>query len=516
MYPGRHAETRADQPAVIMAGSGETITYRELEARSNRLAHLWRAIGLKRLDHYAIFMENHPRFVESCAAGERSGLYYTAVNSFLTAAELAYIVNNSQSKALIASQAKREIALAALCDCPRVELCLIVDGPGEGSRVRNLGEATAEFPTTPLGDERLGAAMLYSSGTTGRPKGVLRPLPDQPPDEPLSALAARLQVWRFREGQIYLSPAPLYHSAPLAGVGGTIRRGGTVVVMERFDEQRFLELVQHYRVTHTQLVPTMFSRMLKLSEAVRLAYDLSSLEVAIHAAAPCPEPVKRAMIDWWGPIILEYYSATEAMGMTVCDSAEWLTHPGTVGKSVFGELHVLDDAMREVPAGETGKLWFKTASPFEYFNDPVRTAEVNSPDGTMSTLGDVGHVDEEGYVYLTDRATFMIISGGVNIYPQECENLLVTHPKVADAAVFGAPNEQMGEEVKAVVQLSPGFAPGAEMETELIAYCRDHLAHYKCPRSIDFEAELPRLPTGKLYKTSLRERYWKGRQSRIV
>jgi long-chain acyl-CoA synthetase len=332
----------------------------------------------------------------------------------------------------------------------------------------------------------------------------------------LSALAARLNVWRFREGQVYLSPAPLYHSAPLAGVAGTLRRGGTVVVMERFAEQRFLELVEQYRVTHTQLVPTMFSRMLKLPEDVRRAYDLSSLEVALHGAAPCPVPVKKGMIDWWGPIILEYYSATEAMGMTVCDSAEWLAHPGTVGKSVLGELHVLDDAMREVPTGQTGKLWFKTASPFEYFNDPVKTAEVNSPDRTMSTVGDIGHVDEEGYVYLSDRAAFMIISGGVNIYPQECENLLVTHPKVADAAVFGAPNEEMGEEVKAVVQLAPGFTPGAEMEAELIAFCREHLAHHKCPRSVDFAAELPRLPTGKLYKAPLRERYWTGHKSRIL
>jgi long-chain acyl-CoA synthetase len=315
---------------------------------------------------------------------------------------------------------------------------------------------------------------------------------------------------------IYLSPAPLYHSAPLAGVGGTIRRGGTAIVMERFDPERFLALVERYRVTHTQLVPTMFSRMLKLPEAVRRRYDLTSLEVAIHAAAPCPIPVKQAMIDWWGPIILEYYSATEAMGMTVCDSAEWLAHPGTVGRSVFGELRVLDEAMREVPPGTTGKLWFKTASPFEYFNDPARTAEANSPDGAMSTLGDIGYVDKDGYVYLTDRASFMIISGGVNIYPQECENLLVTHPKVADAAVFGAPNEEMGEEVKAVVQLAPGFEPGPAIEAELIAFCRANLAHRKCPRSIDFEAELPRLPTGKLYKASLRERYWKGHKSRIL
>ena len=516
MYPGQHADARADQPAVVMAGSGESVSYRELEARSNRLAHLLRAAGLRRLDHYGIFMENHPRFVECCAAGERSGLYYTCINSFLTAPELAYIVNNSLSKVLITSQAKREVALEALAACPLVELCLIVDGPGDGTRARNLDEATVAFPASPIAGETLGAAMLYSSGTTGRPKGVLRPLPDRSPAEPLSLLASRLNLWRFREGQVYLSPAPLYHSAPLSGVGGTIRRGGTAVIMERFDAEHFLALVERYRVTHTQLVPTMFSRMLKLPEAARRAYDLTSLEVAIHAAAPCPIPVKQAMIDWWGPIILEYYSATEAMGMTVCDSAEWLAHPGTVGRALFGELHVLDDAMREVPPGTTGKLWFKTASPFEYFNDPVKTAEVNSPDGTMSTLGDIGHIDEDGYVYLTDRASFMIISGGVNIYPQECENLLVTHPKVADAAVFGAPNEEMGEEVKAVVQLAPGFDPGPEIEAELIAFCRASLAHHKCPRSIDFETELPRLPTGKLYKAALRERYWKGRKSRIL
>jgi long-chain acyl-CoA synthetase len=516
MYPGVHAKARADEPAIIMAGSGETVTYRQLEARSNRLAHFLRSAGLKRLDHYAIFMENNPRFVECCAAGERAGLYYTCINSYLTAPELAYIVNNSLAKVLITSEAKREVALAALADCPRVERCLIVDGPGEGTRVRDLVEATVDCPATPIPDESLGGSMLYSSGTTGRPKGVLRPLPDRSPAEPLSMILVRLNLWRFREGQIYLSPAPLYHSAPLAGVAGTIRRGGTAIVMERFDAERFLALVEQYCVTHSQLVPTMFLRMLKLPDAARQAYDLSSLEVAIHAAAPCPIPVKRAMIDWWGPIILEYYSATEAMGMTLCDSAEWLAHPGTVGKPVYGELHILDDGMREVPTGETGKIWFKTPSPFEYFNDPVKTAEANSADRSMCSVGDIGHVDADGYVYLTDRASFMIISGGVNIYPQECENLLATHPKVADAAVFGAPNEEMGEEVKAIVQLAPGSKPGPDIEAELIAFCRASLAHPKCPRSIDFEAELPRTPTGKLMKASLRERYWKGRGSRIL
>jgi long-chain acyl-CoA synthetase len=516
LYPGLLAVARANQPAVVMAQSGETITYRELEARSNRLAHLLRDVGLKRLDHYAVLMENHIRFVECCAAGERSGLYYTSVNSFLTAREVAHIVNNSLSRVLIASQAKRDVALAAMADCPNVELCLIVDGPGHGDRVLNLDEATARFPATPIDDESLGAAMLYSSGTTGRPKGVLRPLPLQPPAQPLGLGAFLMKLWRYREGLTYLSPAPLYHAAPHTGVNLTMRAGGTAVIMEHFDPERFLQLVATHRVTHSQLVPTMFSRMLKLPEAVRRRYDLSSLEVAIHAAAPCPVPVKEEMIAWWGPIILEYYGATEGMGFTACDSAEWLAHPGTVGRTVAGDLHILDDEMREVPVGATGKLWFKTASPFEYFNDPVKTAEVNSTDRTMSTVGDIGRVDEEGYVYLTDRAAFMIISGGVNIYPQECENLLVTHPKVADAAVFGVPNDEMGEEVKAVVQLMPELEPGAEAEAELIAFCRDHLAHHKCPRSIDFEAQLPRLPTGKLYKGPLRDRYWKGHKNHIL
>jgi long-chain acyl-CoA synthetase len=516
MYPGQHAVACPDQPAIVMARSGETVSFGELEARSNRLAHLLRAAGLKRLDHFAIFMENHLRYIECCAAGERSGLYYTCINSFLTAGEVAYVVNNSLSRVLIASEEKREIALAAMADCPNVELCLIVDGPGHGARVRNLDRATAEFPATPIADESLGGAMLYSSGTTGKPKGVLRLTPDQPPGQMLPIGIILSKIWRIRAGQIYLSPAPLYHAAPLVGVAQTIRHGGTVIVMERFNEEHFLELVEKHRVTYAQLVPTMFSRMLKLPDAVRRRYDLSSLEVALHGAAPCPAPVKKGMIDWWGPIMLEYYGATEGMGMTICDSAEWLAHPGTVGKTLLGEVHILDEDYREVSVGQTGKIWFKTAYPFEYFNDPVKTAEVNSPDRTMSTVGDIGHVDEEGYVYLTDRAAFMIISGGVNIYPQECENLLVTHPKVADAAVFGAPNEEMGEEVKAVVQLVPGFTPGAEVEAELIAYCRDHLAHHKCPRSIDFEDELPRLPTGKLYKGPLRERYWRGHKSRIL
>jgi long-chain acyl-CoA synthetase len=358
--------------------------------------------------------------------------------------------------------------------------------------------------------------MLYSSGTTGRPKGIIRPLAEVPPARasPLFDFLSRL--WRYREGMIYLSPAPLYHSAPQGAVGLTIRAGGTAVIMEHFDAETYLALVERHRITHSQLVPTMFSRLLKLPDEVRGRHDLSSLETVVHAAAPCPIPVKRQMIDWWGPIILEYYGATEGLGFAACDSAEWLAHPGTVGRVVAGELHVLDEDMTPTAKGEPGTLWFKTANPFEYFNDPEKTREARSADGSMSTVGDVGYLDDDGFLHLTDRRSFMIISGGVNIYPQECENLLITHPKVADAAVFGVPNEDLGEEVKAVVQAMPGIETGPVLEAELIGYCREHLAHMKCPRTIDFADELPRLPTGKLYKRLLRDRYWGERTTRIV
>ena len=516
MYPGEYAHTRADQPAFIMAGTGEAVTYAELEDRSNRLAHFLRSVGLKRLDHYSIFMENNARYVECCAAGERSGLYYTCINSYLTPDELAYIVNNSESRVLIFSEEKRAIATEALKQCPNVEVAVIVDGPGDGAAILNLDEVTKSLPATPIPDESLGTLMLYSSGTTGRPKGILRQLPEQPPAEQLPVFDYIMKVWRYREGMTYLSPAPLYHSAPIAAVAFTIRMGGTAIIMERFDPEHYLQLVEKYRPTHSQLVPTMFWRMLKLPEEVRKKYDVSSLEIAIHAAAPCPVQVKEQMIDWWGPILLEYYSATELLGFAVCDSQQWLSHRGTVGEVVSGEVHVLDENMQPIAKGEPGTLWFTTMSEFAYFNDPVKTAESRSPDGTMTTVGDVGYVDDDGYLYLTDRSTFMIISGGVNIYPQECENLLITHPKVADAAVFGVPNDDLGEEVKAVVQPMPGVADGQELADELLAFCGEHLSRQKVPRSIDFSAELPRLPTGKLYKRLLRDRYWGEHTTRIV
>ena len=516
MYTGKHAHLRPLQPAFIMANSGETVSYAELEARTNRLAHLFRIRGMKRLDHYAIYMENNSRYLECCGVGERTGLYFTCVNSYLTAAELAYIVNNSQSRILITSVAKLDVAREAIKQCPKVELCVVADGEGEDDRIVGLSRAAAGLPKTPVENECVGTAMLYSSGTTGRPKGILRPLPEQPPSQQLPLFDFLQKLWQYREGMIYLSPAPLYHSAPQAAVNLAIRMGATVIIMESFDPQRYLELIETWGVTHSQLVPTMFSRLLKLPDDIRARYDISSLEVAIHAAAPCPAAVKDDMIRWWGPIIHEYYGATEGLGFTACNSTEWLAHRGTVGRVLFGDLHILDENMKPCPTGTSGSVWFKTASPFEYFNDPDKTREARSADGSMSTVGDVGYVDADGYLYLTDRAAFMIISGGVNIYPQECENLLITHPKIADAAVFGVPNADLGEEVKAVVQPMPGIRPCAELADELISFCSQSLSRQKVPRSIDFEEQLPRLPTGKLYKRQLRDRYWGNKTSRLV
>ena len=413
---------------------------------------------------------------------------------------------------LITSAAKRDVALAAAADCPRLELILVVDDPGGAGddRVRDYATAIAEHPTEPIPDERLGTAMLYSSGTTGRPKGIIRPLPDQPPTETLPLFTFLSNLWRYREDMIYLSPAPLYHSAPQAAVGLTIATGGTVVIMERFDPVEYLRLIEQYQVTHTQLVPTMFSRMLKLPEDVRTRYDVSSLQVAVHAAAPCPVTVKHQMIDWWGPVIHEYYAGTEGNGFIYCNSDMWLGHPGTVGAPINCVVHIVGEDGEEVSQGESGTVFFESNATFEYHNDPEKTKSSRHPKG-WTTLGDVGYLDADGFLYLTDRKAYMIITGGVNVYPQEAENLLVTHPAVVDVAVFGVPNDDFGEEVKGVVQpvAMPADAEAAgELERELIRFCREHLADVKCPRSVDFRAELPRHPTGKLYKRLLKDEYW--------
>jgi acyl-CoA synthetase (AMP-forming)/AMP-acid ligase II len=499
-----------------MATTGETVTFAQYEQGCNRLAHMMRAAGLRRGDHISVFMENHPKMLEIEGAAERIGLYYTLINAYLAPDEVAYVINNSRSRLFFTSVAKREVAEPAAELCPQLERLLMVDLDAPAGRWEPYGDTVAGWPAEPVEDEELGTPMLYSSGTTGQPKGILRPLPDAKPSDQLPLLLFVPNMWRFREGMIYLNPAPLYHSAPQISVASTLRFGSTVVVMEHFDAEQWLALVERYRVTHCQMVPTMFSRLLRLPEDVRARYDLSSLEVIVHAAAPCPVPVKQAMIEWLGPIILEYYAATEGNGFTFCDSKEWLAHPGTVGRCILGELLILDEQGQTSPTGTDGTVWFKGATNFEYFDDPMKTAESRSADGDASTVGDVGHVDEEGWLYLTDRKSYMIISGGVNIYPQETENLLSTHPAVLDVAVIGVPNEDLGEEVKAVVQPADPSAAGPELARELIGFCRAHLAHFKCPRSVDFVDELPRLPTGKLYKRLLRDKYWAGHRSAII
>ena len=518
MYPDKYAAKNPERAAFIMASSGQSVSYAEFEMRANRMAHLLCAEGLGQRDHFSIMMENNDRYLEACAAGERTGLYYTCINSYLTADELAYILDNSESQILITSMLKLGVAIDAVAQSNKVRKVLVVDAGAnqlpEG--FEDYATACQSFPVTPIDNERLGTAMLYSSGTTGRPKGIIRPLPEQPPAEALPIFDFLGQLWHYREDMVYLSPAPLYHSAPQAAVNLTIRQGGTVIIMERFDPEAYLSLIEQYTATHSQLVPTMFSRMLKLPEAVRRSYDLSSLEIAVHAAAPCPVMVKQQMIEWWGPIIHEYYGATEGLGFSACNTEEWLAHPGTVGKIVLGELSVLDDEMQPLPQGSPGTLWFKTATEFEYHDDAEKTAEATSPDGEMTTVGDVGYLDEDGFLFLTDRKTFMIISGGVNIYPQESEDLLIAHPKVADAAVFGVPNVDLGEEVKAVIQVVPGTAEEESLTQELLDYLAEHLSRQKIPRSIDYIAEMPRLPTGKLYKRLLRDQYWGEGQSRIV
>jgi long-chain acyl-CoA synthetase len=513
MYPGTHAREIPDVPAFVMAGSGEAVTYRELDERSNRLAHLLRDAGTKRGDHIALLMENNPRFFEVCWAAERSGLYYTAISSRLTPAEAAYIIDDCGARAFITSAAKRDVAEAVVPETPNVELRLVFDGPVEG--YEPYEDRVATYPSTPVDDESTGIDMLYSSGTTGRPKGVEVKLPETPVDNPSAVTSLGQLLYHFEKGMVYLSPAPLYHSAPLRFTMAVQRTGGTVIVMEHFDPVEFLRLVERYQVTHTQVVPTMFVRLLKLPEEERRRHDVSSLKVCIHAAAPCPIPVKEQMIEWWGPIIHEYYAGTEGNGFCAIDSEQWLAHKGSVGRPLIGELHIVGEDGEELPPGEPGTIYFGGGGGFEYHNDPEKTARSRDPRG-WSTLGDVGYADEEGYLYLTDRKAYMIISGGVNIYPQEAENVLTMHPKVADVAVFGVPNEDFGEEVKAVVQPVDMADAGPELERELIAFCRDALADVKCPRSVDFEEELPRHPTGKLYKRLLKDRYWEGHATRVL
>jgi long-chain acyl-CoA synthetase len=513
MHPYIHATNMPDKPAVIMASTGESVSYAQLNEASNQVAHMLREAGLKAGDVIALMLENSVSFFELAWGAQRAGLYFTCLSTKLQLDEIAYILSDSGAQLMFVSPNLAEVAALGLASQDRAIKAYSVGGKVDGQD--DYETTRDQFPKSPIADESAGADMLYSSGTTGRPKGIKVALTGAPIDAPNAFLMLCQGIYGISPNSVYLSPAPLYHAAPLRWCMAAHRLGGTVVVMEKFEPEAYLENVERYKITDSQLVPTMFVRMLKLPEAARTTYDLSSLKMAVHAAAPCPVAIKHQMMDWWGPVIHEYYAGTEGNGFCSIGPKEWLTKPGSVGKALLGELRIADETGALLPAGESGTVFFANGPQFEYHNSPEKTAESRNTQG-WSTLGDVGYVDEDGYLFLTDRKAFMIISGGVNIYPQESENVLVTHPRVADVAVFGVPNDDFGEEVKAVVQPMDMADATPEFEAELLAFCRASVSHVKAPRSIDFLAELPRHPTGKLYKRLLRDQYWAGRESKIV
>ncbi len=503
MHPSVHALINPDKPAVIAGETGEVITYRELDEASNRVAQFFRSRGLWHDDVVAFMLENTPHYYGLVWGAHRGGLRYVCISSRLTKAENEYIIENSGARILVVSASLAGVAEALATDIERYALGGAISGYGCWE------DAVRGMPAVPIGDERAGIDMLYSSGTTGQPKGVKVALPADPAITGTNALfALGVGLCRFTSDSVYLSPAPLYHAAPLRWSMTMHKVGGTVVLLKKFDPEVALACIEKYRVTCSQWVPTHFIRLLKLPEDVHQSYDLSSLNCAIHAAAPCPIPVKEAMIAWWGPVLEEYYAGSEGNGLTFINSADWLSHKGSVGKSFLGATHILaDDTETELPPRTEGTIYFESENVFEYHDDPEKTASSRNSKG-WSTLGDVGWMDEDGYLYLTDRKSFMIISGGVNIYPQEIENHLITHPRVADVAVVGGPHDEMGEEVIAVVQPIDMRDAGDALRDDLIAYAREKLSGVKIPRRIDFMEQLPRHDTGKLYKRLLRDQYW--------
>ena len=503
MHPSVHAATHPDKPAVIVAETGEAISYAELDAASNRAAQMFRAHGLGHEDVVAFMLDNTPHYYGLTWGAQRAGLRYVCISSRLTQDETDYILDNSGAKMLVVSA-----SLAAAAQQLTTKITRYAMG-GDIAGWPKIEDELATMPAERIADERAGVDMLYSSGTTGRPKGVKVPLPEeQAIDAANSLVMLASAAFGINADSVYLSPAPLYHAAPLRWSMTIQRLGGTVVLMKKFDPEGALAAIQHYRCNAAQFVPTHFVRMLKLPDDIRAQYDVTSMKSAIHAAAPCPVPVKQAMIDWWGPVLLEYYAGSEGNGMTFASSQDWLAHKGTVGRAINGVVHIVgEDNETEVPVGEEGAVFFESDSLFEYHDDPEKTASSRNSRG-WSTLGDVGKLDEDGFLYLTDRKSFMIISGGVNIYPQEIENHLVTHPKVADVAIVGGPHEEMGEEVIAVVQPADMADATDAFRDELMAYAREKLSGVKIPRRIDFMEALPRHDTGKLYKRLLRDQYW--------
>jgi len=502
-YPGVHARRDGAKPAVVMAESGVAMTFAELDAFANRLARLFASLGLAGGDHVAYCLENRLECPAVQWGAHYAGLYYTFISTRLTPKEAVYIVEDCDARVVVLTNDTAPGLVEALRALPKPPRLYNLD---DGFGVDRLGTALDGFDASPVQGTQEGSEMLYSSGTTGRPKGVKPVLSGRPLGS--TALIADLLTRGFgaSAGTVYLHIAPYYHTAQLKWSQAINAIGGTVIMMERFDPEKTLAAIERYKVTHSQWVPTMFHRLLQLPDDVKKKYDLGSQRVVVHAAAPCPIPVKQQMIDWMGPILVEYYSCTETIGTTLCDTASWLKYPGTVGRAIMGVVHIVGEDGTERPVGEDGLVYFSGGPKFSYHKDPERTAEAYNAQG-WATVGDIGRLNEAGFLFLTDRKSNMIISGGVNVYPQETENVLIMHPSVFDVAVIGTPHEDLGEEVRAVVQLKEGIEPSADLKAQLIAYCREQLSPIKCPRVVDFRTELPREPNGKLLKRRLRDEY---------
>ncbi len=502
----RNAQAHPDKAAIVMAESGEQLTYGELDRRADQVARWLLSLGLQAGDTVALLLENHLRMFELWWGARRAGLYYTPISIHSQADEVAYLLEDCGAKVLVTSIALADLAEKIACRLPASRRFMM---DGTTADYRRYEEAIALFADdrADLGDRPIGREFFYSSGTTGRPKGIKRPMQPFEKRYELAPLEVQLRrIFRFGAGTVYLSPSPLYHATGRFCIR-TVECGGTAVVMQKFDAEEALRAVAHYRVTHSHWVPTMFIRMLALPAEVRSRYDLSSLQCALHSTAPCPPHVKDSMIAWWGPVIEEYYGGSENAGVTYIGSADWVSHRGSVGRPIWGEVHILGDDGQELPAGEIGTIYFAGGVEFRYHNDPEKTGKAFSSQG-WGTYGDMGRMDEDGYLYLSDRRADLIISGGVNLYPAEIENVLSTHPSVQDVAVVGVPNAEFGEEVKAVIQLKTWASPTPALEKSLIELSMARLSRFKCPRSIDFVEALPRTENGKLLRRLVKEPYW--------
>ncbi|CAG2158098.1 AMP-binding protein [Cupriavidus numazuensis] len=505
------ATQHPQKPALIQTETGHTISYGELDARAARAAQWLVSRGLEAGDGIALLVENHPGLIELASGARRAGLYYTAINTHLAPAEAAYVLADCGAKLLVVSPAMLPLVDAIrAADAHARTLPVFVlagaaqlpEGFGDYEGAIAAFSANAALPQRPLGRD-----MLYSSGTTGHPKGIRRPLvPYEDRDKPDVEVQAWRRAFGFDQHTVYLSTAPFYHAAPLRYILRTLDVGGTCVVMAKYDAEAALAAIERYRVTHSQWVPTMFVRLLKLPDETRRRYELSSMKIAIHAAAPCPVHIKQAMLDWWGDVLYEYYAGSEGAGSTAIGPLEWRKYPGSVGRASAGVIHIVGEDGAELPPNEVGLVYFSGVATFAYHNDPEKTRSAYNDKG-WATYGDLGYINEEGYLFLSDRRADLILSGGVNVYPQEIESVLMEHPAVADVAVIGVPDAEFGEVPKAVVQLRDGMPARPELAQEIVDFCQGKLGRLKLPRTIVFDERLPRTPTGKLLRRELKDRH---------